>query len=152
MSGFQAIVALYDSSLQAKAALSVAFALAQRLGARLHLIHVIRPLYLAGGIGGETPITDLTGVRQAAMNSLCNVTDRFQHGPKGFELHVVEGTSVAGTIRRSAAILGADLIVMGTHQRRRLPCALFGGVTGRILRRPPCPVLGVPVPERESGK
>ena len=42
-------------------------------------------------------------------------------------------------------MLGADLIVMGTHGRTGLAHLLLGSVAEATLRRAPCPVLTVPM-------
>ena len=49
----------------------------------------------------------------------------------------------AEEIVRLAGERGCDLIVMGTHGRRRLGRLLMGSVAEQVLRRAPCPVLTV---------
>ncbi|MPZ76024.1 MAG: hypothetical protein GEU77_05830 [Deltaproteobacteria bacterium] len=43
---------------------------------------------------------------------------------------------------------GVDMIVMSTHGRTGLAHMLIGSVTGRVLRRAPCPILAVPTPRK----
>ena len=54
----------------------------------------------------------------------------------------VEGGLVAG-----AESEDVDLIVLGTHGRTGLSRLLMGSVAEVVVRRAPCPVLAVPVPE-----
>lgn len=42
---------------------------------------------------------------------------------------------------------GVDLIVMGTHGRRGLDRVFFGDTASRVVRKAPCPVLTVRIPE-----
>ena len=44
-------------------------------------------------------------------------------------------------LRREAALLNADLIVMGVYGRPRLSEVVFGGVSGELLARPPAAFL-----------
>jgi len=44
-------------------------------------------------------------------------------------------------IEETAAEIGADLIVMGTHGRRGVSRLLLGSVAESVARTAPCPVL-----------
>jgi nucleotide-binding universal stress UspA family protein len=46
-------------------------------------------------------------------------------------------------INQTAAEVGADLIVMGTHGRRGVRRALLGSIAETVVRSAPCPVLTV---------
>jgi nucleotide-binding universal stress UspA family protein len=46
---------------------------------------------------------------------------------------------------------GCDLIVMGTHGRRRWAQLVFGSVAEAVLRQAPCPVFAVKSPKFEPG-
>jgi nucleotide-binding universal stress UspA family protein len=54
---------------------------------------------------------------------------------------VVSGLPVHKMIKRAAATLKADVIVMGTHGRRGLAHAVWGSVTEQVLREADVPVL-----------
>ena len=61
------------------------------------------------------------------------------------EYRVAEGEPAAEVIRQ-ARLLGANLIVMGTHGRTGLGRLLMGSVAEAVLRRAPCPVLTLKAP------
>jgi len=155
MTEFRNILVPYDFSPHARAALSTAVALAQRLGAQLHLIHVVQsPSFVYGygayGAAAAPPPVDMATLREGAMQSLQAVADGVEDLPKQPAIHVVEGTSTAEMIREEAEELGADLIVMGTHGRTGLAHVFLGSVAERTLRRAPCPVLTVQAPEEKA--
>jgi len=52
------------------------------------------------------------------------------------------------TILRVAASEQYDLIVMGTHGRTGLQHLLVGSVAEKVVRRAPCPVLTIRIPEQ----
>ena len=148
MSDYRVLVVPYDFSDHARAALNEAAQLARRLGGDLHLVHVVQsPLYMysfayAGEAAAVIPPIDMTEIRDAAMKSLRDVIAGLDV-PGKVEPHVLEGASVAETLRETAVDLGADLIVMGTHGRTGLAHAFLGSVAERTLRSAPCPVLTV---------
>jgi len=63
------------------------------------------------------------------------------------ELHAdevrVEHGDVGPTICEVAAEEGADLVVLGTHDRGRWSRLWFGSVSDHVVRHAPCPVLVV---------
>jgi len=61
------------------------------------------------------------------------------------DIEVEETTGIADAIVRRAAMLAADLIVMGTHGRTGVKRLVVGSVAERVLRTAPCPVMVVPV-------
>jgi universal stress protein A len=148
MADYRVLVVPYDYSDHARAALKEAAELARRLGGDLHLVHVVQsPLYMysfayAGEAAAVIPPIDMTEIREAAMKSLRDVIAELDI-PGKVEPHVLEGASVAETLRETAVDLGADLIVMGTHGRTGLAHAFLGSVAERTLRSAPCPVLTV---------
>lgn len=155
MSDFHKILVPYDFSPHARAALAMAVDLGRRLGAELHLLHVIQPPshaygYGAYGASAAPPPVDMVAVREGAMQSLRAVSDGVEDLPKQPEPHVVEGSSTAEMIRETAEQLSCDLIVMGTHGRTGLAHVFLGSVAERTLRRAPCPVLTVQAPDDDS--
>jgi nucleotide-binding universal stress UspA family protein len=155
MTEYRTLLVPYDFSPHARAALSTAIDLGQRLGADLHLLHVVQSPshaygYGAYGASAVPPPVDMVAVREGAMQSLQAVADGIEALPKKPEPHVVEGTGTADMIREAAAELSADLIVMGTHGRTGLAHVFLGSVAERTLRCAPCPVLTVQAPDEEA--
>lgn len=114
-----------DFSASSDAALRVARDYARHFGARLHILHVVRP--------GEEP-TVPPPLSKLAQDLGSNLSTRT----------AVESGSPASEIVRYAERHGVDLIVVGTHGRTGVTRALLGSVAERVVRTAPCPVLSVP--------
>lgn len=138
-----------DFSDCARAALEYATTLAERLGAQVDVVHVLDlPHYLDGQImvpttGGSAEPLDEILLRRAGHEM-----ERFlSTSPKGIRVQLLRGDTV-GRIVELAAQGGYDLVVMGTHGKRR--GILTGSVTERVVRRAPSPVLAVRDPADET--
>ena len=143
MSEYRKFLVPYDFSSHARVALKTALDLARRLGADLHLVHVIHipPYVYHGGVYGEAPPPiDTSSMRDAAARSLAEIANEVSSGPCKVELHVVEGAGVAEALQRAAEDLGADLIVMGRSER----FMHLGSTAVRVLRNTDCALLIVP--------
>ena len=130
-----------DFSPYAEHALDYAIALAQKLQARVTLLHVIQPPLIAGADMGVWPSPTFVVELEAAITSdmegyLARVTDAGLTG----EIVVIHGNP-SQEILDTARQRQVDLIVMGTHGRTGLPHALLGSVAERVVRSAPCPVL-----------
>jgi nucleotide-binding universal stress UspA family protein len=130
-----------DFSEYADYALDYAIALAQKLQARLTLLHAVdtTPLEVAESATQRPPsyLEDLeTSSEQRLEVSLKRIHDVGLQGETLF----VHGVPFE-TIINTAKDRGADLIVMGTHGRTGLTHALMGSVAEKVVRLAPCPVL-----------
>jgi universal stress protein A len=120
--------------------LDYAVALATKLDAELHVLHIVPwPL-----LGAEVPIA-VTGT---AMD------DIMKHKQQAFDQLVAAHTVTPGlgsamlrkgdartAILAFAEELHPDLIVMGTHGRRGVSRLVLGSVAESVARTAPCPVL-----------
>jgi nucleotide-binding universal stress UspA family protein len=142
------ILVPHDFSETGEHALTFALDLAQRLGARVTVLHVYEvPAFAFPEMPVET--TDLTGqIERASRSALDGVVARTQRLGVEVRASLREGT-VWSEIQAAAGELKADLVVMGTHGRRGLSHALLGSVTEKVVRTAPCPVLTVRGPESE---
>ncbi len=119
-----------------------ALQLAQQSGAQVSLVHVIEPLTFA--YSGDVPV-DLTKTQdlmeQHAQRRLLALVDEL-----GIKPHTVQVTlgPTADELRRTAASVGADLIVVGSHGRHGL-ALLLGSTASHVLRGAECDVLAVRV-------
>jgi nucleotide-binding universal stress UspA family protein len=150
MSEYRTFVVPYDFSDHARAALDTALDLAGRLGAEIHLVHVIQaPLYAYPPFegAGAAAIVNVNEIREGVLKSLREIVEGLGGGVE-VKIQVAEGGTVDGKIREIATELGADLILMGTHGRTGIAHAFLGSVTERTLRRSPCPVLTVQAEEK----
>jgi nucleotide-binding universal stress UspA family protein len=130
-----------DLSEYADYALDYAIALAQKLQARLTLLHIIHltPLAMGDiGVSGLVPyLEEMEADAQQRMQALLNRVQ--QEGLQG-ETAVVQGVPFQ-TIVDMAGNEDVDMIVMGTHGRTGLIHALMGSVAEKVVRLAPCPVL-----------
>ncbi len=139
---FTQILVPTDFSNGSRLAVDYALELARRLGATVHLLHVVEDPSVAGMF--TEAYVDLALIRKERrcdarhrMNGLLNdlhgttITDEIASGP------------VAQTIAGIAADRGADFIVMGTHGRTGLAHVLVGSVAEQVIRIAGCPVLTV---------
>ena len=128
---------LEDSAAQV---LDYAVALAARLDARLHALHVVPwPL-----LGAEVPIAvtetamdDIMKGKQQAFDALVAA-----HAAKPpLDSAMLKTGDARTAILAAAEELRADLIVMGTHGRRGVSRLVLGSVAETVARTAPCPVL-----------
>jgi nucleotide-binding universal stress UspA family protein len=117
-----------------------AIALAAKLDAGIHLLHVVPwPL-----IGAEIPVA----LTEAAMGDIMKRKQQeldqivaAHTGKVPIGLAVLKSGDARTAITAMARNLGADLIVMGTHGRRGVSRLVLGSVAESVARTAPCPVL-----------
>jgi nucleotide-binding universal stress UspA family protein len=140
----QHILVPTDFSLPATDAVDYAAALADSLGARVHLVHVLEEPYVT-----HAPyafhLADAPSRRdrlyEEAREALQRLRARFAE--RVVVTTEVRGGSATESILKAAVDYGADLIVMGTHGRTALQHLLAGSVAERVTRLARCPVLAV---------
>lgn len=142
----QRILTPVDFSTPSLESLEYAVELAQKLDARLALVHVVEPGYqeLSKAMLGEKDQTDATRVwNDNRLRDLVSMIISF--GLPGDAL--IRGGVPSDAILACAQEQGSDLIVMGTHGRRGLSRLRFGSVAETVLRLASCPVLTVTGPK-----
>lgn len=130
-----------DFSAGGTAALDFALALAGKLDARVHVLHVVTVAVFAfdlTGAASATMMDELTRAGDQALAELIAARPGVAFGPP--LLRVGDARDV---IDAAARELGADLIVMGTHGRRGFSRLLLGSVAEAVVRTAPCSVLTV---------
>ena len=133
-----------DFSIFSARALRHAIALAQRFDARLHVVHVLPPLYPTSGASFYFPAPILAGpeLRQGVEDEMRRFVAPADEARVPLETQVRDGQPWR-EIEAVAGELPADLVVMGTHGTGGFERFLLGSVTEKVLRRLPCPVLTV---------
>ena len=128
-----------------------AFALADRLGAELHALHVIEAIAptMPESIQEIVTFPDdyLNSARERAKKALAAALPNDHAGGK----KVVQALRVGAPraeILEYAKEHAVDLIVMGTYGRTGLSRVLVGSVAEHVVRHASCPVLSVPPRER----
>ena len=130
-----------DFSAYAEQALDYAIALAQKLQARVTLLHVIQPPLVAGADMGAWPSPAfLQDLEAAIMSDLEGYLARVTAAGLAGEIAVVHGVPFQ-EILDTAKARQVDLIIMGTHGRTGLSHVLLGSVAEKVVRLAPCPVL-----------
>jgi nucleotide-binding universal stress UspA family protein len=134
-----------DLSEGAEEALDYACELAAKLDATIHLVNVIGIPALGlpelGVAMTATMIDSMVAENKAAIDELaarkCTTARLGQV--------LLKTGDARNLINQTAAEVGADLIVMGTHGRRGVKRALLGSIAETVVRSAPCPVLTVRV-------
>ena len=130
-----------DFSPYAEQALDYAMALAQKLQARVTLLHVIQPPVVVNVEGGLWPSSTFLADLEATIRGdlegyLARVTAAGLTG----EMVVIHGVPFQ-QILDTAKARQVDLIILGTHGRTGLAHVLLGSVAEKVARLAPCPVL-----------
>ena len=147
------IVAALDLQGNTNLVVEKALDMAERLGAELHLVHVIAPI---GTYITSNMVDPLSGVdtsmlaneldivesqKVAAQEQLEKIALGLQ--PKQMVVKVLIGT-VEEEVANYAQEMNAIMIVAGTHQRRGLARLVYGETSVRILHESQIPILVVP--------
>jgi nucleotide-binding universal stress UspA family protein len=136
-----------DFSPASDAALGCAKRLAARIGASIHLVHVVAPPAIPSSFGSEVYVPDPAAIQeeyianaktQLARRILVDARSRVKATSE-----VICNANPAGTIMAYAASNRFDLIVMGTHGRGGIARLLMGSVAESVIRTAACPVLTV---------
>jgi nucleotide-binding universal stress UspA family protein len=127
-----------DGSRLAEAALPAAAALAQRLRARVTLLHVVErdpPREVHGEPHLHTAAEAGAYLDDVALRAFAAV------GPVACHVHEGAPDQVVASIVTQAGELTPDLIVMCTHGRGGLQRVLFGSIAQQVIQRGRTPVL-----------
>ena len=140
-----------DFSKHSHNALTYAAAFAEKFGAELYVLHVVQDLALfipEAVLVAPPPAPPVEQFAAAARTALERVITDLQRPGLAIRPEVVEGTPYEEIVRfaRERAV---DLIVIGSHGHTGLAHLLLGGVTDKVVRRAPCPVLTVRPHEHE---
>jgi len=130
------------------------FLLAQTMGAKVILLHVLsEPVYYSSReyspVIGFTGYMEMDTLKSVSIERLKNASllyledTKKQLGDKKILTIVKEG-EFADTILEAAKEVNADIIVIGSHSRRWLEEILMGSVTEKVLHHTLIPLLIVP--------
>ncbi len=133
------IVMAYDTSEQAKKAFDFAVEMAQKYGARLTVLSVVRPPEPAESVETGAMLEEASHIYSADFAKLKKKTEKFKDKVK-FEVAV--GHPAEKIIQRANA-LQADVIVMGHRGKSLMERWLLGSVSKRVLSYAHCTVVVV---------
>jgi nucleotide-binding universal stress UspA family protein len=136
------ILVATDFSDTAEQALDYAIALAGKLGAKIYLLNAIGlPTF---GVVPELGVAATSTMIDGLVADNQKALDKLIAAKAPTKLHTLMRTGdPRDLIVDTAAEIGADLIVMGTHGRRGVSRALLGSVAEGVLRHATCPVLTI---------
>jgi nucleotide-binding universal stress UspA family protein len=139
------ILAPTDFSKHAETAVRYACGLAEKLGARLHLLHALSEVVPVGPdpmIAPVLPPDFYQESERTCREGLENLLQPSWGRPASVETAVRWGDPV-DVLAEYAATHQVDLVVIATHGRTGLSHVLLGSVAERIIREAPCPVLTI---------
>ena len=135
------ILVATDFSECAEQALDYAVALADKLGAKIHLLNVIGiPSMGIPEVGIAVTSTLIESTVQTHHAQLDKLASRRTSASIETVLRTGDARDLIIDVARET---GADLIVMGTHGRRGVRRALLGSIAESVVRTAPCPVLTI---------
>ncbi|MGA2408796.1 MAG: universal stress protein [Candidatus Binataceae bacterium] len=133
---FKKVLAPIDFHDHAMGALEVAKNIAQANDGALILLYVVP---MDEPIGGHMYEEDF---KKQAEKDAVRLAELAAERLKGIKYDVLtEIGDPATAIINTAGKKAADVIVMGTHGRKRLMRVLMGSVAEEVLREAPCPVI-----------
>ena len=137
------ILVATDFSTTAESAERLALNMARSLGADLHLLHV--RVILEDPLMAEEKHLQIERLMSSVDDATREAFDKnhLNRPDVSVHTHLVRSTSAAEAIAETAADLGCDLIVMGTHGRRGIKHLLLGSVAENVVRCVDVPVLTV---------
>ena len=127
-------------------ALDVAVALAQRLDAKITLLHVCELPVSAYAMYAQGLYFPMDTLEAAAQKALDSAAARLRARYAGSDAILRSGTAV-DKLMDARDEVHADLIVMGTHGRHGVSRMLLGSVAEKTVRMSKVPVLTVPAKE-----
>ena len=133
-----------DFSAHSAKAADYGFALAEKFGAKVHVLHVQEtlpsqtPMFV---MGLAIPSHSLES-KESALAAISSFLKAGGRSADGVVCAAIDGVPFVEVIRY-AKEHEIDLIVIGTHGRTGLTHVLMGSVAERVVRKSACPVLTV---------
>jgi nucleotide-binding universal stress UspA family protein len=140
MATFKHILFATDFGEHAAHAEDYAVRLAEELGAKITVAHVVT---LTPPVYAEALAWPLNDLEQAGRAALEEAVARVRARHPDTASHFRVGYPAEGIVE-AAREIGADAIVIGTHGRRGLTRMFLGSVAERVLRMAVIPVIAVP--------
>jgi len=140
-----------DFSEGARHALPYAVDLAKQYDAKLYILHIVYDVISTSGwYVPHIPVDELyDDMEKSALKEMERGCIEAVGGYSKVEHSVARGMPKE-EILKFAADNEVDLIVIGTHGRSGIDRILFGSTAERVVRKAPCPVLSVRLPEHRK--
>ena len=141
-----------DFGAASEAALNYGRNIARQFGARLHLLHVARHMYVASANAYGYAFVP-AGLQDEIEAACRQRTEALLTDDDWQKLHAKAVTlthqSAPAAIVDYARTEEIDLIIVGTHGRGPVAHLIMGSVAERVVCTAPCPVLTVRHPQHE---
>ena len=133
-----------DGSRGAELALTEAIAVAKATGATLHLLHIVE----TGSLGPDARSVLKEGeLTERANEIVLTATETAEAASLDAIENEIESGVPSKKIRNYIEANGIDLAVLGTHGKTDFSRYMMGGVSAKIARTSPVPVMWVREPE-----
>jgi nucleotide-binding universal stress UspA family protein len=151
----QKILIGIDDSKQAEHAAEYGFEIARKFDAAVGMVNIVEPA-LTAPVAGTDPMMGLPAqgigidemeildIQKSQSENIVDQTIKKYAGDMEVT-HFTDYGSTAEGIIHCAKEFGADLIVIGTHNRHGLDRLLMGSVAEHVVRHSHVPVLVVPL-------
>ena len=148
MKHFKHVLATTDLSPESFSAVQYAAHLAEGLGAKLSILHVVHTVSMA--YTDFVPPVDMTNIDMAIEEAAREKLEQWvkRHLKRGASVKLeLRGGVVDEAICDYAKECGASVIVIATHGRKGLSHVVLGSTAERVVRSAPCPVLVIKPPK-----
>lgn len=136
-----------DGSRGAALALNEGVAVAKATGATLHLLHVVE----TGSLGPEArSVSTESELTERANEIIADATETATSASLDRVVSEIEDGVPSEVIRSYAESNGVDLAILGTHGETDFSRYVLGGVSAKIVRTSPVPVMWVREPDAEA--
>lgn len=143
----QRILVPTDGSRGAELALTEGIKVANATGATLYLLHVVE----TGSLGPDTRSVLKEGeLTERAYEVMNEASERVEEASLDPVTSVVEHGDPSKVIRDYIAENGIDLAVLGTHGQTDFSRYVMGGVSAKLVRTSPVPVMWVRKPDSDG--
>jgi nucleotide-binding universal stress UspA family protein len=167
---FEKILIALGNAAESQVVLGAGLNLAEKLGAKVLLLHVMSPLTPTGFsplVGGMFPLTEPLGTRivndatieqyakewqESERQGLEQLqADAKQAKERGIEVEISQNLGDSGRmICEVAKSWSADAIVMGRNQKSMLSEIWLGSTSNYVLHHAPCSTLVIQLPREEG--
>lgn len=136
-----------DGSRGAELAVTEGIDVARATGATLHLLHVVE----TGSLGADARATLEDGeFTERATGIVADATERAEAAGLDAVTSVLDSGEPSKVIRNYVDEAGIDLAIMGTHGQTDFSRYVMGGVSAKLVRTSPVPVMWVREPTSEG--